>query len=254
MNTLSGLIITLNEEKHIADCIDSLKRICDDVVVVDSLSDDRTAEIATEHGATVVKQAFLGDGPQRNAGLAYCKHDWVICIDADERLDDDLVNELQGLNPGEGGVEAYEMRRKNFLHDQWIRVAGQYPDYICRLFNKTATRMSEDYTHTRITTQKLGRLSGHFLHYSFDNYANMLDKLNLYSDYQSQTLFERGKKVSRFAPFLHGLYAFIKFYFLRRGFVAGLDGLTLSMLNAMGSYFKYAKLIEKQRSVEQTNP
>ena len=248
MSVLSGLIITLNEEKHIADCIDSLLRVCDDVVVVDSMSSDQTVEIARQHGATVLQQAFLGDGPQRNFGLEHCLHEWVIYIDADERVDDDLVEELKTLNLGEGNIEAYECRRKNFLRDRWIRVAGQYPDYICRLFNKTRTRMSEDRAHARIKTNKLGRLSGHLLHYSFENYADMLNKLNLYSDWQSQALLEKGRKVSPFAPFLHGLHAFIKFYLIRRGFVAGLDGFTLSMLNAMGSYFKYAKLIEKQRA------
>ena len=248
MSKLSGLVITYNEEKHIAACLQSLFRVCDDVVVVDSKSTDRTVEIAREQGATVLVQDFLGDGPQRNFGLSHCHNDWVIYIDADERLDQDLVTELNTVPLGEDGVEAYECRRKNFIQDRWIKVAGQYPDYICRVFNKSKTCMSADKTHARITSNKLKQLSSHILHYSFDNYADMIDKLNLYSDWQSQSMFEAGRTVSQLAPFSHALGGFIKFYFLRKGFTAGLDGLTISMLNAMGSYFKYAKLVEKVRS------
>ena len=94
MNKISGLVITFNESRNIVDCIRSLKRVCDDVVVVDSLSADDTVALAEAEGATVIRQPFLGDGPQRTAGLPYCRHDWVLNLDADERLEDDLADWL----------------------------------------------------------------------------------------------------------------------------------------------------------------
>ncbi|MGI9316311.1 MAG: glycosyltransferase family 2 protein [bacterium] len=248
MSPLSGLVIAYNEEKHIRDCLISLYRVCDDIVVIDSNSEDKTVEIARELGATVVIQPFLGDGPQRSAGLPHCKHPWVFYLDADERLDEDLVTELKTLDFENQSAEAYECRRKNHIDGRWIKVAGQYPDYICRLFDRTKTDFSPLQTHARIITSKLGRLSGHIVHYAIENLNDMSKRMVRYSDWQSQSMFEEGKKVSKFAPIGHGIGCFIKFYLLRRGFMAGLDGLNLSIFNAMGSYLKYAKLLEKQNS------
>ena len=245
MNKFSGLVITFNEEENIYDCIANLQKVCDDVVIVDSVSSDRTCEIANGMGAKVISQSFLGDGPQRSFGLEHCKHDWIVNIDADEKLDDDLVSELAGLELDVEGVEAYECRRKNFFHGRWIRVAGQYPDYVCRVFDKTKTDFSQVKLHTRIESKNLSRLSGHIIHNSFEDLSDALNRLNLYSDWLSEDLYNKGVKVSGYAPFGHGLVAFIKFYFLKRGFMAGLDGLTISIINAFGSYYKYAKLIER---------
>ena len=245
MNNFSGLVITFNEEKNIADCIGSLQKVCDDVVVVDSLSSDRTSEIATAMGAKIISQSFLGDGPQRSYGLQHCQHDWIVNIDADERLDDDLISELAELNLDPERIEAYECRRKNYFHGRWIKVAGQYPDHVCRIFNKRKTDFSQVKLHTRIESKQLSRLSGHIIHNSFEDLSDALNRLNLYSDWLSEDLYNKGAKVSGYAPFGHGLVSFIKFYFLKRGFMAGLDGLTISIINAFGSYYKYAKLIER---------
>lgn len=247
MNRLSGLVITYNEEKHIADCLRSLFRVCEDVVVIDSQSEDRTVEIARDMGAKVLCQPFLGDGRQRSFGIPHCDNDWVIYIDADERLDADLVQDLQHIQLGDNGIEAYECRRKNFIRKRWLKVASQYPDYVCRIFNRRKTHISADKIHARIISSRVEKLSSHLLHYSFDDYSDMIGKLNLYSDQQSQIMFDSGRSVSALTPFSHAFVGFIKFYFVRLGFIAGLDGLTISMLNAMGSYFKYAKLIEKKR-------
>lgn len=248
MTLLSGLVITYNEERHIRDCLKSLSRICDDIVVLDSESDDRTAEIARDMGAKVIIQPFLGDGPQRSAGLPHCKHPWVFYLDADERLGEDLVSELNSLDLDSRSAEAYECRRKNHINGRWIKVAGQYPDHICRLFNRTKTDFSPLQTHARITTTKLDRLDGHILHYAIESLNDMSERMIRYSDWQSNSMFDEGKRVSKLAPFGHGLGCFIKFYFFRRGFLAGLDGLNISLFNAMGSYLKYAKLIEKYNS------
>ena len=150
MNAISGLVITLNEEDHIRDCLQSLFQVCDDVVVVDSNSQDRTAQYARDTGARVLDQKFLGDGPQRSFGAQHCKHDWVFYIDADERVEGDLVRDIQSLDLDDQNIEAYECRRKNYFNGRWVKVAGQYPDYVCRLYNKTKTDFSPLKTHARI--------------------------------------------------------------------------------------------------------
>ena len=167
-------------------------------------------------------------------------------IDADERVDDDLILELKNINLSQTKFEAFECRRKNHFNRRWMKVAGQYPDYICRLYNKTKTDFSPLQTHARIETKNLSRLQGHLIHYTADDLGDMIGKMNKYSDWQSNTIVQSGKRVSALAPFSHGLMAFIKFYILRFGFMAGLPGLNISILNAMGSYLKYAKAIEKQ--------
>lgn len=246
MNKFSGVVITYNGGEHLERCLESLFQVCDDVVVVDSHSDDSTVDIARKLGARVIDHDYLGDGPQRSLGVLHCKHDWIINLDQDEILGSDLIERLPQLDLQNPAIEAYECRRKNHLHGKWIKVAGWYPDYICRIFNKNKTDFSQVKTHARIQTARLRRLNEHILHYSFRDLRDMIDRLNLYSDWQAETLFNNGKKVSTFTPAIHGMISFAKHYLVKRGVLAGLDGLSISILNALGAYFKYAKLIEKQ--------
>lgn len=244
---ISGLVITLNEEKNIKECINSLFNVCNEVIIVDSNSSDKTVEIAEEAGAKVIVQKFLGDGPQRSHGLKYCTNDWILNIDADERLDFDAIEEIKKLNLEKNIYEAFEFKRKNFLHNKWIKVAGWYPDFIRRLFNKNLTDFSPVKTHTKILSTKYKKLDSHIIHYSFENYHDMLNILNKYSTWQANSLFGKGVKAHIYTPFTHFCFSFFKHYFLKRGFLAGFDGFNISLLNALGSYFKYAKLLEKTK-------
>ena len=242
---ISGLVITLNEEKNIAECIQSLFTVCDDIVIVDSKSSDNTVMIAKSMGATVIEQEFLGDGPQRSVGLKYCKHDWVLNLDADERLADDFIDVITDIDFIHNSYDAYEFKRKNILHDKWIKVAGWYPDYVRRLFNKRKTNFLPVKTHTKIETTNFKKIDAHILHYSFEDYQDMINIMNKYSSWQSETLFENNKKITFLTPFGHGFLSFVKHYFLKKGFLAGIDGFNISLLNALGSYFKYMKLYER---------
>lgn len=244
MNQYSGLVITYNGEEYLESCLKSLFRVCEDVVVIDSHSSDNTVNMAKKLGAKVSVHDYTGDGPQRSIGLPYCKHSWVINLDQDEVLDEDILAVLPTLELNNSSIEAYECRRKNFLHDKWIKVAGWYPDYICRIFDKSKTDFSQVEIHSRIQTSRFMRLDGHILHYSFKDTHDMINRLNSYSDRQAQSLYSRGKHVSAYTPMTRGLVSFVKHYFIKRGMLAGLDGLTISILNALGTYFKYAKLIE----------
>jgi len=242
---ISGLIITLNEEMHIKECIQSMMQVCDDIVVVDSLSIDKTCDIANKLGATVVKQKYLGDGPQRSHGLQFCKHDWVLNIDADERVDEKMANTIQQLNFNQGEFDSYEFRRKNIFHGKWIKHSDWYPDYIRRLFNKTRVDFSQVMGHTKIQSKNYKKIKqGHVVHYTVENYHELLFMLNKYSTRQANIWFDEGRKVRLYEPFTHGFFAFFRAYILRRGFLDGIDGFNISVSKGLGSYLKYMKLYE----------
>jgi len=241
---ISGLVITYNEEKNIKRCLESMFLVCDEVIVVDSLSTDNTLKISEKLGAKVYSQAFLGDGPQRSFGLPFCKNQWILNLDADEKLDEDAVECIKKLDLNNTEYECYEFKRKNHLHEKWIKVAGWYPDYVRRLFNKQMTDFSSVKTHTKIISKVFYRLDANVIHYSFDDYSNMIEIMNKYSTWQAEAYFEDNKKVVWISPFLHGSMSFIKHYILKKGFLAGIDGFNISLLNALGSYFKYMKLYE----------
>lgn len=247
MTKISGLVITYNEAKHIRACLESLLRVCDDVIVVDSLSTDETVAIATAMGAQVIPQAFLGYGPQKNHGLAFCQHAWVLSLDADERLDADAIADIQRLDLANSEYDTYAFRRKNLFHDKWIRCTSWYPDHVRRLFNREKVRFSDEQCHEKVESTGHTPLDSHIIHYSFVDYHDMLHKLNKYSTQYAEDNVGKKKRVSVWSPPLHGLFAFIKNYVIKGGIFCGFDGFNISLLNALGSYFKYAKLLEKQR-------
>lgn len=244
---LSGLVITYNEARHIRACLESLRRVCDDIVVVDSLSSDDTAAIARAEGATVLSQKFLGDGPQRTFGLPHCRHDWIVNLDADERLEDDLVEYLQQTDLEAQGVDAFETRRRNHIGLRASPYAGQYPDHVCRIFHRQRASFPPVLAHTRIQAQRIRRLELHLTHFSFRDYPDIFRRACQYPVTMGEELAASDRPISAWAPFVHGSTAFIKHYIGKRGFLAGLDGLTLSIGKGLGSYLKYARALEVRR-------
>ncbi|MBW4359832.1 glycosyltransferase family 2 protein [Flavobacterium taihuense] len=244
---ISGLIITFNEEKMIGKCIDSLFKICDEVIVVDSLSTDRTVEIAKKKGAIVVLQKFLGDGPQRSHGLPFCKNDWILNLDADEFLDSDAEEFILNKKYLEGNFDAFSFRVKNFLGDKLIDFAGWYPDYKVRFFNKKTSRPSDSKVHQVIVTKNEKKIPVHILHYGWESIEQIVTKKNQYSDWHAKELFDQGKRITPLKPFTNGIVAFIRCYFFKKGLLNGIDGLSFSMIQGFFSYMKYAKLLKHQK-------
>jgi glycosyltransferase involved in cell wall biosynthesis len=244
---ISGLIITFNEEKMIGKCIDALFKVCDEVIIVDSLSKDRTVEIAKAKGAIVIDQAFLGDGPQRSHGLPYCKNDWILNLDADEFLDADAEDFIKKEKYLKGDYDAFSFRVKNFLGEKLIDFAGWYPDHKVRFFNKKSARPSDSKVHQTIITTNEKKVAVHILHYGWDSLEQIITKKNQYSGWHAQQLFDQGVRVSAFKPILNGTVAFVRCYFFKNGIFNGLDGLTISMIQSFFSYIKYAKLIKIQK-------
>lgn len=245
---ISGLVITFNEEKYIKRCVEGLKKVCDEVIIIDSNSQDNTVEIARSLGATVISQAFLGDGPQRTFGLQFCNHDWILNVDTDEFLDEDCYAFFAQKDYLQLPYDAYSFKRRNFLKDKEINFADWYPDYACRFFNKTTAHPSSHQVHQRVIASNLYKSDMHLLHYAWDSFHQLIAKKNQYTDWQVEEFIKKEKKVNVFSPVIHGITAFFKAYFLKKGIFHGIDGVTFSLIQSFFSYMKYAKMLEVQRT------
>ncbi|MFD0861301.1 glycosyltransferase family 2 protein [Sungkyunkwania multivorans] len=249
---ISGLVISFNEERHIGDCIDSLFRVCDEVIVVDSFSKDDTVKIATSKGAKVISQEFLGDGKQRIHGLQFCKNDWILNLDADERLDEDTYQFIMSEAYLDLPHDAYNLRMRNFLGDEEVNYSGWYPDYTCRFFNKQTATPSTSKVHQRIQANNIKDTKLHLYHYGWDSFFQIISKKNQYTDWQAEELVARGKKAKWFDPFTHGFAAWFRCYFFKKGVLNGVDGFTFALIQAFFSYMKYAKLLKLQKKKDRS--
>lgn len=242
MASLSVTVITKNEAHNIEACLRSVM-FADQLVVLDSGSTDDTAAIARSLGAEVVCSAdWQGFGIQKNRALALARCDWVLSLDADERVTPELQAEIQAtLNAP--AFDVYALPRLSSYCGQYMRHSGWYPDRVTRLFRRQAAQFSEDLVHERVVASRpVGQLHSPMLHESFRNFEAVLDKANRYSTAGALSLFSKGKQASLGKALGHGLWAFIRTYFLRCGFLDGRMGLVLAISNAEGTYYRYLKL------------
>lgn len=242
----SVTIIALNAADQIEACLKSAA-FADEIVVVDSGSIDGTAEIARKYGARVIQQDWLGFGPQKQFAVEQASHDWVLCLDCDERISERLRVSIDAILR-EPKFQAYQMPRCNRFMGRWLRHGEGYPDLSLRLFNRKSAHWSEDAVHEKVvTTTAIGKIDGDLLHESAESLASYMDKQNRYTTLQAQTLFQRGKHVSVLQLLFSPLIRFIKFYFLRRGFLDGVPGLVHILIGCFNSFMKYAKLMAISR-------
>jgi glycosyltransferase involved in cell wall biosynthesis len=244
MPTLSVILITRNEESNLDDCLASLEGIAQQIVVVDSNSTDRTLEIANSYGALMAYPTdWPGFGPQKNRALDLATCDWVLSLDADERLTQSLRSEILTAINHSAQVDCFAIPRLSWYCGRFIRHSGWSPDYVDRLFRRGTARFSNDLVHERlIPNGTVAKLKNPMLHYSFMNYAQVLDKLNRYSSASAEQAFAQGKTSSPAKAVLHGMWAFIRTYILRAGFLDGPQGFALAVSNAHGTYYRYMKL------------
>ena len=251
MNKITGIIITLNEEKNIEACILSLRQICNEIIVVDSESTDKTCEIAEQLGAKVYLQPYLGDGIQKNAGLKYASNSWIFSLDADERLTPELIDAINTLDLHNTPYWGYVVRRRNYIGSRWVRCCGWYPNYLVRLFRQDKLMYSQTKQHAAVPSDNTYKLQADIVHYSYNNIEELFSKpARNYSTRSAKIMYLNGKKANAFSPFHHGFWAFVGNYFFRRGILGGVDGLTLSFAIACNAYLKYAKLLEYQRDAK----
>lgn len=246
--TISAVIITKNEENLLPDCLRSLDWV-DEIVVVDSGSTDGTVAIAAGHGARVSQfDDWPGFGPQKNRALALATGDWVLSIDADERVSAELASEIRAAAVDAGSHAAYAMPRLSSYCGRYMRHSGWWPDHVTRLFRRGSARFSDDLVHERLVVDgTVGKLANMLVHESFSNLEEVLDKVNRYSSLSAQQMAATGRRGSVSGAVLHGVGAFVRTYFLKAGFLDGREGFLLAVSNAEGAYYKYVKLWLKQR-------
>ena len=246
---LSVAIITLNEERNLAECLASVS-FADEIVVVDGGSRDRSCEIARAAGARVIEEPdWQGFGVQKNRAIDACSGDWVLSIDADERVPQNLRAEIQTVLR-DSAFDVYEIPRSSYYCGRFMRHSGWWPDHVRRLFRRGTARFSPAPVHESLQTDRsVGRLNTPLEHWSFRTMEDVLDKVNRYSSLSAPVVIERGDRPSLFTAIFHGAGAFLRTYFLRCGFLDGSHGFMLAVSNAEGSYYRYVKamLIQQQR-------
>lgn len=245
-HAITVVIITKNAAPWLPACLDSI-RFADEIMVVDSGSTDDTVTIAHRFGARVMVQTWLGYGPQKHFAVTQALHDWVLCLDADERVTDALQASIRA-ELAAPAFNAYEMPRRNRFLGRWLGHGEGYPDWCLRLFDRRHARWSDDAVHEKvITNQPVGRLRGDLLHESQVTIADYLAKQNQYTTLQAERLHAAGHRASILHLLVNPLVRFIKFYFVRRGFLDGIPGLIHILIGCANTFNKYAKLIERQR-------
>lgn len=240
---LSVILITFNEAHNLGDCLTSLQGLADEIVVVDNGSRDATLDIAAQFGARIVRtDDWPGFGPQKNRALDAATGDWVLSIDADERVTPELAQEIRAVIAA-NDTAAFEIPRLSWYCGRFMRHSGWYPDPVLRLFQRGRARFSDDLVHERLLAQDpVRRLQHHLLHYSFMNFSQVLEKVDRYSTASAQQMFARGRRASLTGAVVRGAWAFVRTYVLRRGFLDGPQGFALAVSNAQGTYYRYLKL------------
>ena len=241
MDELSVIIITKNEAANMRDCLASVA-FADEIIVVDSGSDDGTVEICRELGAKVFVHAdWPGFGPQKNRALSYASHEWVFAIDADERVTPELASQLKSAMRGE--YDGYFVPRLSQFCGKFIHHCGWYPDYVLRLFKRSHARFSDDVVHEQvILSGRSAKLCSPLLHYTYLNRADVERKTAQYAVAGAQQSFARGKRAHVWDAPVRGAWAFIRTWLLRAGFLDGKTGYQIARMNAKTTYLKYRQL------------
>jgi glycosyltransferase involved in cell wall biosynthesis len=238
---ISATIITCNEERSLPRAIESL-RCCDEILVVDSGSTDRTVEIAAKFGARVVEANWRGYAGQKNYASDEALYDWVLSIDADEALSEDLEAEIWQLKKNGPAYDAYTVPRLAQYLGRWILYSGWYPDRKVRLFDRRKARWVGDYVHESVVSEgRVGELKGNLLHYTCGSLSEHLKTMDRYTTLAAEEVVARKKPVGARQLLFDPPWTFFKTYVLQRGFLDGIEGLTIAYMASMYTFLKYAK-------------
>ncbi len=244
---ISAAIIAFNEERNIARAIESL-RCCDEVVVVDSGSSDRTVELAQTHGARVIQSHWRGYAAQKNFAAASCNHDWVLSIDADEALSETLEGEIWELKLADQRFDAYTMPRLAQYLGRWIQHSGWYPDRKVRLYHRRHAQWEGDYVHESVrVTGTVGHLENNLLHYTCSSLSEHLRTLDRYTSLAADELVAQRRPISWRKFTLDPAWTWLKTYVFQQGFRDGFEGLAIANLASLYTFLKYAKAYKQMR-------
>ena len=255
MPKISACIISFNEEKKIEECLQSLQPVVDEIIIVDSLSSDRTREIASKYTDKIFDQAFLGHIEQKNLAADKASNDWILSLDCDERLSEELQQSILAIKGRLDGADAYCMSRKTFYVYRWLNHCW-YPDVKTRLFNRKTSRWGGTNPHDHIETQghNIVRLKGNIYHYSFDSISGHLQTIDKFTEIGADELIRNNKRFNILSPLTHGTWTVIKLYILKRGFLDGFAGLIVSVLSGTHVFVKYSKALIKRRMANEARP
>lgn len=238
---ISATIIACNEERNIARAIESL-RCCDEILVLDSGSTDRTIEIAENLGAQVVESPWPGYAKQKNLAAAQAANDWILSLDADEALSEALEGELLHLRKNGPEYDAYTMPRMAQYLGRWILHSGWYPDRKVRLYNRTKATWVGEYVHEAVAVNgNVGHLKSNILHYTCESLSEHLRTLDRYTTLAAQEVVARHEPIGWRRLILEPGWTFLRTYFFQFGFLDGLEGVMIAHMAAMYTFLKYAK-------------
>jgi glycosyltransferase involved in cell wall biosynthesis len=250
MTPVSVVIITYNEEKNIGRCLESVKGIADEIIVVDSVSTDGTKAICESYGVTFIEQPFLGYIEQKNFALDRATYEYALSLDADECLTEELRKNI--LIEKQNGLpfDCYRMNRLSSFCGQWIKHGSWYPDRKIRLINRKKGKWGGVNPHDKIVMNEgatLKQLKGDMLHYTYDTIDQIMEQTNKFTTIQSKAMYERGKRSNVIKLIVNPLVAFISGYIIKRGFLDGYNGFIIARYSSHATLAKYAKLLHLQK-------
>lgn len=249
MATLTVIVLTLNEERNIAECLETV-RWADQIILVDSGSTDRTVELAGRYTSRILTVAWRGYGAARNAGLDHSEGDWILWLDADERVPPELAAEIRGILASDtGAVAGFQVARRAYFCGKWIRHCGWYPSRVTRLFRKGTGRFSETNVHEQLVLGGAVRVLQHdLLHFTDPDLRHYFGKFNTYTSLAAQDMRAAGRKFHMADIILRPAFQFLKMYVVRLGFLDGIHGFILCVASSAYVFTKYAKLWELSRN------
>jgi (heptosyl)LPS beta-1,4-glucosyltransferase len=250
MTPISAVIITFNEERNIERCLLSLKNVVDDIVVLDSFSTDRTKEICEKFAVQFVQDDWKGYAATKNNANLLAQNDFILSIDADEALSQNLQAAIRELKKNDF-VGVYSMNRMTNYCGQWIKYSGWYPDKKIRIFPKSKVFWQGEWVHETLAVPEslpLTHIKGDIEHYSYYSFKEHREKADHYSRLTAQKMHERGKKAYILSPYLSGMVRFFTMFFLKLGFLDGYKGFKIAQISAASNVFKYKELIRHRKN------
>ncbi len=245
MISLSVVVITYNEEKNIGRCLESIKGVADDILIVDSFSIDKTKEICQSFGATFIQHIFDGYIEQKNYASGQASSDYILSLDADEALSEELRRSILGVKKN-WGFDGYGMNRLTNYCGKWIRHGGWYPDRKIRLFDRRKGRWAGINPHDRFeisdSSANVQHLHGDILHYSYTSISGHIKQVDYFTEIAARTLFEKKERASLGRIVIAPVFRFIRDYFLKLGFLDGYFGFVISTISSHAVFVKYVKL------------
>lgn len=250
MEKLSITLITRNEETNILPCLESI-RWANEIIISDSGSTDNTTGIASKFTDKIYSDPWYGFGKQKNLCADRASHRWILNIDADERVSNDLREEIFQVLRSSSALHGYYIPRKNYFCGQWIKRGGWYPDYNLRLYRREFGRFSEREVHEAVVLRgSAGYFRGNLEHYTYDSIADYLQRMDRYSTLAARELAKGGEKAGLTRLIMNPAFTFLKMYFLQGAILEGYNGLVLSILYSFYTFAKYSKLREKKGNPE----